>query len=93
MLISMFTVTVCFVRDARGPLKAKTKCVVVTLARSHEEALQRARARFVDVEAAGVAVEYSSPAQLPDTFTVESLAHKKTPEELNRKIAEALVHP
>ena len=73
MLIRMFMVPVRFVRDAKGALEAKAKRVVVTLARNHEEALQRARGRYVDVEAAGVTVEYSDPAQLPDTFAIEAL--------------------
>ena len=76
MLIRMFSVPVRFVSDTRrGALEAKAGRVVITLARNQGEALQHARARFMDVEGAGVTVEYSDPTQLPDTFTIEALVH------------------
>lgn len=74
MQINMFMVRVRFVSDAKGPLEDKPKRVVVTLARNHEEALQHARDRFVEMTRAGVIVEYGAPSQLPDTVDPEALA-------------------
>ena len=75
MQISMFTVRVRFVSDAKGPLEAKPKRAVLTLARDLEEALHHAHTQFAEVEAAGVVVEYDRPSQLPDTFATESLVY------------------
>lgn len=72
MQISMFTVSVRFVSDGKGPLEAKPKRTVVTLAGNHLEALQKARTRFIEVESAGVAVEYGFPSQCADTIVIES---------------------
>ncbi len=71
----MFMVRVRFVSDAKGPLEAKPKRVVVTLARDHGEALQKARERFAEMSLAGVTVAYDTPSQLSDTFALESFIY------------------
>lgn len=73
MQIAMFAVGVRFARDARGPLEAKFRRVLVTLAHDHDEALERARTHFTDVAMSGVTVEYERPVQLADTIQLESL--------------------
>ena len=75
MQINMYAVRVCCVRDAKGPLERHLPCVVITIARDHKEALQRAHERFANMTAGGVVVEYGDPSQLSDTVALESLVY------------------
>jgi hypothetical protein len=78
MQINMFMVRVRFVEDSKGPLEAKPKRVVITIARDHGEALQKARAQFAEMSLAGVTVAYDTPSQLSDTFALESFIYSGT---------------
>ena len=71
----MYAVRVRFVRDSKGPLEDKPKRVTVTIARNHEEAMQRTVAHFFEIARVGVEIEYGEPMQLSDTIALESLVY------------------
>ena len=71
MQISIFRVTVRFVRDASGRLEDKPKRACLVVARDHDEALAVARNRFTDEAAAGIEIEYGTPAHRGDCVVVE----------------------
>lgn len=73
MQISMFMVRVRFVFDSKSPLETKIQRVVITLAREHNEASLCTRGHFVELELAGVVIEYDTPIKLSDTTSFESL--------------------
>lgn len=75
MQLHMYAVRVRFVRDARGPLEDKPKRTILSIARTREEASDRARAHFLEMTQAGIVVELGEPTQLQDTIALESLVY------------------